>query len=147
MLVVALPELSQGVYQVKWSITLLDGDVSQGEYYFGIGDVAVPAAPVQPVVLATTPNPQAASSQPVALWLVIGTGLVFLLAIGIYFVQKIVTLHEPPIKFSPLLPAVHWIGPACPGTGQRNWRTGATPTCCDPIQPITARWMNSLLPK
>ncbi len=88
MLVVALPELSQGVYQVKWSITLLDSDVSQGEYYFGIGDVTVPAAPVQPVVLATTPNPQPASSQPVALWLVIGAGLVFLFAIGIYFVQK-----------------------------------------------------------
>jgi methionine-rich copper-binding protein CopC len=94
MLVVALPELSQGVYQVKWSVTLLDGDISQGEYYFGIGNVTVPTALVEAAApettaLQSTTAPQAARALPFAVWLAICSGLVILLAIGIYFLQKI----------------------------------------------------------
>lgn len=46
-LVVKLGDLPQGVYLVKWVITLTDGDASQGEYYFGVGNVTLPQAAAQ----------------------------------------------------------------------------------------------------
>ena len=44
-LVVQLPALPQGVYLVKWQVTLSDGDSSAGAYYFGVGSVTLPADP------------------------------------------------------------------------------------------------------
>jgi hypothetical protein len=56
--------LPQGVYLVKWKIGLADGDSSQGQYYFGVGKVTLPADPPAAAPVASAP----AAGQPVALW-------------------------------------------------------------------------------
>jgi methionine-rich copper-binding protein CopC len=64
-LVARLPAgLPQGVYLVKWKIGLADGDSSQGQYYFGVGKVTLPADPPAAAPVASAP----AAGQPVALW-------------------------------------------------------------------------------
>ncbi|HEX7598265.1 MAG TPA: copper resistance protein CopC, partial [Polyangia bacterium] len=64
-LVVKLPPaLPQGVYLVKWKIGLSDNDSSQGQYYFGVGKVTLPADPPPAAPIASAPS----TGQPVALW-------------------------------------------------------------------------------
>ena len=76
-LVVKLPAgLPQGVYLVKWKIGLADTDSSQGQYYFGVGNVTLPANPPPAAPAASTPL----AGQPVALWVGIAAALVALAA-------------------------------------------------------------------
>jgi methionine-rich copper-binding protein CopC len=81
-LVVSLPVLSEGVYQVKWMVTLSDGDASQGEYYFGIGNVTVPQSP------AEAPEPETKTSSPVILWVAIVAVLILVAAIVVFWIRK-----------------------------------------------------------
>ena len=70
-LVARLPAgLPQGVYLVKWKIGLSDNDSSQGQYYFGVGKVTLPADP---------PPAAPVASAPVALWV---AGAAFLAALA-----------------------------------------------------------------
>jgi methionine-rich copper-binding protein CopC len=84
-LVVKLPALAQGVYLVKWKVLLVsDGDTSQGQYYFGVGNVTLPQnPPAGPAAGASMPEEQAGVS-PVA-WAFLGTGLVILVAAMIFY--------------------------------------------------------------
>jgi len=70
------PGLPQGVYLVKWKIGLADTDSSQGQYYFGVGNVTLPANPPPAAPAASTPL----AGQPVALWVGIAAALVALAA-------------------------------------------------------------------
>jgi copper resistance protein C len=81
-LVVKLPVLTEGVYLVKWVVTLSDGDASQGEYYFGVGNVSVP----QP---APEGDETVAQSGPsVALWGGLVGGALILIVILVLLVRK-----------------------------------------------------------
>lgn len=44
-LVVDLPQLAPGAYNVRWRAALADGDASEGAYTFGVGDVILPENP------------------------------------------------------------------------------------------------------
>jgi copper transport protein len=61
VMVVSLPKLAQGVYNVKWDIGLTDGDSSAGSFMFGVGNVTIPASAPQPE--AGAPTAPAAKSQ------------------------------------------------------------------------------------
>ena len=81
-----LPVLAEGVYQVKWSIVLTDGDGSSGSYHFGVGKVVVPsqAAEESGAAPAEAAAGQSQSGLPTALWIVlvvllVGAGGVILL--------------------------------------------------------------------
>ena len=77
-LLVGLPELAEGVYLVKWQVTLDDGDISQGEYYFGVGNVTLPAAAVDAPVNVEQPAQQPAppSSSMTMFYVVLGITVV-----------------------------------------------------------------------
>lgn len=81
-LVVDLPDLVDGVYLVKWQITLTDGDVSLGDYQFGVGNVTISeaSAPVQD----PAPDPES----PMLVWAVTLGGLVLVAGVVIYFLRK-----------------------------------------------------------
>lgn len=80
ILVVKLPpSLPQGVYLVKWKIALSDGDSSQGQYYFGVGNVTLPADP---------PPAAAAGGQPVALWVAGAAALAAVAAAVVLYSRK-----------------------------------------------------------
>jgi methionine-rich copper-binding protein CopC len=66
------PALPQGVYLVKWQVGLSDGDSSQGQYYFGVGNVTLPKDP---------PPAAPSASQPVVLWIA-GAALLAALAVA-----------------------------------------------------------------
>jgi len=74
-----LPVLPEGVYQVKWTIVLTDGDSSSGAYHFGVGKVIVPTeAPEEAANAAEASQPAAQSSG--SLPVILGGVLVVLLA-------------------------------------------------------------------
>jgi len=80
-LVVKLPTLAQGVYLVKWKVVIAsDGDTSQGQYYFGVGNVTLPQNPPAPAAA-----PQAGVSP--AAWAFMATG-VFILAAAVFFYRN-----------------------------------------------------------
>jgi methionine-rich copper-binding protein CopC len=79
-LVVGLPELSDGVYLVKWQVTLSDGDSSQGEYYFGVGNVTVP----QPI-----PEVTQAETQPGSVFSIIAAVLVVIAVVLFLIIKRI----------------------------------------------------------
>jgi methionine-rich copper-binding protein CopC len=83
-LVVKLPVLAQGVYLVKWKIVLSDGDSSQGQYYFGVGNVSLPKDPPPAVASGASAAP---GVSPAAVWTVAAVLLVAL-AIGIVFFSR-----------------------------------------------------------
>lgn len=66
-----LPVLPQGVYQVKWTIVLTDGDSSSGAYHFGVGKVIVPSEAPEEVAAVSSetgqPAGQPSGSLPVIL--------------------------------------------------------------------------------
>ena len=62
VMVVNLPQLTSGVYTVKWSIGLLDGDGSEGTFNFGVGNVTVPTTAPDPTEVSTV----TAASDPAA---------------------------------------------------------------------------------
>jgi methionine-rich copper-binding protein CopC len=80
-LVVKLPDLAQGVYLVKWKVLIVsDGDTSQGQYYFGVGNVTLPQNPPAP---AASNTPQPGGVTPAA-WAFLATGII-ILAAATYF--------------------------------------------------------------
>ena len=79
-LVVKLPPLAQGVYLVKWKIALSDKDSSQGQYYFGVGNVILPKDP--------PPAPAASTGQPAILWAAAALALVAVAAAIVIFSKK-----------------------------------------------------------
>lgn len=81
-LVAGLPALSEGVYLVKWKITLTDGDSSEGQYYFGIGNVILPAAPVEHNENDTE------SGFSIWYWIIGGALLTAAIAAGIWWFRK-----------------------------------------------------------
>jgi copper resistance protein C len=85
-LVVGLPALTEGVYLVKWQVTLLDGDASHGEYYFGIGNVTLPKAPADEPEKEAEPETQTGS--PVWLWAALVGGAILIAAVVIFWVRK-----------------------------------------------------------
>jgi copper transport protein len=83
ILVVKLPpSLPQSVYLVKWKIALSDNDFSQGQYYFGVGSVTLPANP-PPAAAPATPS----AGQPAALW-VAGAAALAAIAAAILYSRK-----------------------------------------------------------
>jgi methionine-rich copper-binding protein CopC len=94
-LVVKLPALSQGVYLVKWKVQLVsDGDTSQGQYYFGVGNVTLPTnQPVSAAGSDMTP-PQASTVTPEA-WAFLGTGVVILAAALVFYRGRRKTPTKP----------------------------------------------------
>ena len=83
-MVVGLPQLAEGIFLVKWQVTLTDGDASQGEYHFGIGNVTLPADPVDE---SSADSPPSTGTLPV-LWIALGTGLILLVLAMIFFLRK-----------------------------------------------------------
>ena len=81
-LVVKLPVLAQGVYLVRWKISLSDGDSSQGQYYFGVGNVSLPKDP-PPAAAASS-----AAAAPAAVWTVAAVLLVAAAAAIVFFSRK-----------------------------------------------------------
>ncbi len=81
-LVASLPALSEGVYLVKWKITLTDGDSSEGQYYFGIGNVILPAAPVE------HDENETESGFSVWFWIIGGALLIAAIAAGFWWFRK-----------------------------------------------------------
>ncbi len=94
-MVVSLPPLPDGTYTVSWYVVLLDGDPSQGEFTFSVGqapvaqDVAasnaasnLPASEseLDAAAPAAAPAPGAGSGLPIA-WIVLGLGV--LVAAGV----------------------------------------------------------------
>lgn len=88
-LVVKLPSLPDGVYQVDWQIKLTDGDTSLGEYFFGIGKVTLPTRSAQTpdATLPTTTAAPADASSPIG-WILGGVGLVVIVAGVVFFARK-----------------------------------------------------------
>jgi copper transport protein len=84
MLVVRIPDLQQGIYLVKWKVTLTDGDVSRGQYYFGIGNVILPT----PKVTVLTPEPITKTDPPAVLWLGVGAISLLVFVLAAYFIRK-----------------------------------------------------------
>ncbi len=70
------PDLAQGVYLVKWKIGLADGDSSQGQYYFGVGNVTLPKDPPPAAPVSAAP----ASGQSITLWVGIAAAMTALAA-------------------------------------------------------------------
>ena len=81
-LVVKLPVLPQGVYLVKWKIALSDGDSSQGQYYFGVGNVTLPADP------SPAPAAPGGSTPSAAIWTGAAVLLVAAAAAVVFFSRK-----------------------------------------------------------
>jgi methionine-rich copper-binding protein CopC len=82
MLVASLSTLSEGIYMVKWQVTLLDQDVSQGQYYFGVGNVVLPTATL------TAPTAATRSKPPASLWMGVGAVLLLAFLLGVYFLRN-----------------------------------------------------------
>ena len=81
-LVVKLPALAQGVYLVKWKVVIAsDGDTSQGQYHFGVGNVTLPQNPA--AESTGTAAPQAGVSP--AAWAFIATGVIILAAAAFFY--------------------------------------------------------------
>jgi copper transport protein len=85
MLIADLSNLPDGIYLVMWKVTLLDADVSTGQYYFGVGNVILPTATV-PV---STPVSTTGSNSLVLLWTIVGAISLLLFVLGVYFVRRI----------------------------------------------------------
>lgn len=82
-LVVGLPKLGAGAYQVLWKVALLDGDSSSGEFWFGVGDVVVPTA--QPETAPAETAAPAAGVSP-AVWAILAVGVLLVgIAAGLWF--------------------------------------------------------------
>jgi methionine-rich copper-binding protein CopC len=81
-LVASLPALSEGIYLVKWKVTLTDGDSSEGQYTFGIGNVILPAAPVEHDENDTK------SGFSVWYWIIGAALLIAVIAAGIWWFRK-----------------------------------------------------------
>jgi methionine-rich copper-binding protein CopC len=88
VMVVDLPTLPQGVYTVRWSISLTDGDSSAGSFYFGVGNVSVPTSapePTEAVALDPAAVP-ASDGQSSLLWFAGGAAV--LVAAILFFVVR-----------------------------------------------------------
>lgn len=88
VMVVDLPTLPKGVYTVKWSISLEDGDSAEGSFNFGVGDVTVPTTAPQPTEAAQI-DPAAvpaADGQSSILWFV--GGAVAIVAVILFLVVR-----------------------------------------------------------
>jgi methionine-rich copper-binding protein CopC len=86
-MVASLPPLPDGVYTVSWYVVLLDGDPSQGEFRFSVGEgpaiqeVAVSNAPAPAEAAPVAePSPQTTDGLPLA-WIALGLGLVVVIAV------------------------------------------------------------------
>ncbi len=87
VLVVGVRPLSEGVYTVRWSIGLTDGDASAGSFMFGVGNVTVPTA--VPEAAEPEATPPASSSLPV--WVYAGgtvIAAVVILGVVWFFISK-----------------------------------------------------------
>ncbi len=84
-LIVKLPALAEGVYQVKWKITLSDGDASQGEYRFGVGNVTIPSSPASEAPAGQQP---ASSGPSPVVWGTATIGAILVVLIGVYFSMR-----------------------------------------------------------
>jgi hypothetical protein len=88
---VKLPKLADGVYQVKWTIALTDGDTASGSYHFGVGNVTVPTEePVsteapEPAASAVPAVPAGNESLP---WLAGGVAVVVLVGVGLILLRR-----------------------------------------------------------
>ena len=89
-LVVQLPDLPEGVYRVKWSVILLDGDSSEGGYYFGVGNVTVPETMPEDIAGSQPDeeNHEAGTGTPILFWVGLGGGFVVIAALVFYVVNK-----------------------------------------------------------
>jgi len=89
-LVVKLPPLGQGVYLVKWKIALSDGDSSQGQYYFGLGNVTLPQN--QPLTDGQAGTKDAPTEQQIgvspATWALLVTGVAILVAVSLFYYSR-----------------------------------------------------------
>jgi methionine-rich copper-binding protein CopC len=83
-LVVGMPRLGEGIYLVKWKVTLSDGDASQGEYQFGIGNVTLAASSAP----AAAEEPPASSGPNFAVWSTVAIVGILVVVAGVYFVNK-----------------------------------------------------------
>ena len=79
VMVVSLPTLEEGVYTVRWSISLEDGDSAEGSFNFGVGNVTVPTT-------APEPTEAAAVDQSAILWFV--GGAVVLVVLFVFQVYR-----------------------------------------------------------
>jgi len=91
VMVVNLPQLGSGVYTVKWSIVLLDGDGSEGSFNFGIGNVTVPTTVPDPTEVSTV----TAASDPAAAvftlpveWIIGGAAVVVLVLVSVFLLTR-----------------------------------------------------------
>ena len=89
-LFVQLPELPEGIYLVKWKVMLLDGDSSEGEYHFGVGNVSIPenSTEVQADSQVEVEDHEAGTGTPRLLWISLGGGVVVIAAIGILIINR-----------------------------------------------------------
>jgi copper transport protein len=77
---VSLPALPDGSYSVSWYVVLLDGDASEGQFTFFVGEK--PASAVAAVSQPSAPEAPGASAAPAGerpglpmLWIALGLGL------------------------------------------------------------------------
>lgn len=100
----AVKSLTQGVYKVSWKVVTTDDNATtNGEWYFGVGQVTVPQAQTTPESSATTspattpsvaPNPTPATTSPGANTVpdtsrtFFTAGLVIAVAVGIAFIAR-----------------------------------------------------------
>lgn len=87
-LIVQLPELGEGVYLVKWTVTLLDGDSTQGQYYFGVGNVTLPENNTEEESHAELEEPGSGSGSSSLLWVGLIGGLIVLAIIVVFSVTR-----------------------------------------------------------
>jgi methionine-rich copper-binding protein CopC len=90
---VSLPALTDGVYIVRWHVVLTDGDASDGEFSFAVGDGAIPypvavSAVSAPITIDPYPTPEEAAASTSSLvsssstpWIALG-GLVLVVFIA-----------------------------------------------------------------
>ncbi|HMN63268.1 MAG TPA: copper resistance protein CopC, partial [Anaerolinea sp.] len=78
-----LPALLQGVYQVKWTIVLTDGDSSSGSYHFGVGKVIVPTEAPEEAAAVTSETGQPAGRPAASLPVILVAALVILVGAAV----------------------------------------------------------------
>jgi methionine-rich copper-binding protein CopC len=91
VMVVNLPALPNGVYQVQWSIGLSDGDMSAGVFNFGVGNVIVPTSlPVSTEVVTpvTAMDPGAVNAQLPIGWLIAGGAIILVILAAVFLLDR-----------------------------------------------------------
>jgi methionine-rich copper-binding protein CopC len=91
VMVVNLPALPNGIYLVKWSIGLTDGDSSEGSFNIGIGNVAVPTtapAATETVTPVTAVDPTALKPELPIPWIAGGVVVVLMVLVAVYLLAR-----------------------------------------------------------